>query len=95
MQLSYLFSSAPLLVEPNAISSIPITTTKPCEDYVENTNSIDSDLLPHSTMSWGSLKDRYVLFEVMSDDTDSTISSTSSTLNVIKFFNISLLSIVL
>ncbi|XP_053977116.1 leucine-rich repeat and guanylate kinase domain-containing protein-like [Hylaeus volcanicus] len=75
MDLPYLFSSTPLLLEPNATSKFPTTKKQSDEDYEE----LDSDILSHSDMSWGSLEDRYVPFEILSEDSDSTTSLISST----------------
>ncbi|XP_076678210.1 uncharacterized protein LOC143374165 [Andrena cerasifolii] len=81
-QFPYLFSPTPLLLEPNAISTVPIAKEKLEEIYAEDTYETDSDLLSHSDMSWGSLEDRYVPFEILCDETtDSTISSVSSMSN--------------
>ncbi|XP_076630008.1 uncharacterized protein LOC143346118 [Colletes latitarsis] len=77
--LPYLFSSVPSLFEPNAINTILIKKEKSSKNYVEDVYEVDSDILSHSNLSWGSLEDRYVPFEILSDDTASTASSTSST----------------
>ncbi|OAD59234.1 Leucine-rich repeat and guanylate kinase domain-containing protein [Eufriesea mexicana] len=42
----------------------------------------DSDLLSHSDMSWGSMEDRYVSYEIVSEESMSTTSDSSSSTNL-------------
>nr|XP_033320808.1 uncharacterized protein LOC117217360 [Megalopta genalis] len=75
---TYLFSSATSLYGSNVIQ-ITIGKEKPHKDPVEDDHvDSDSDLLLHSDMSWGSLEDRDVPYEILYDKSSSSSSSISS-----------------
>nr|XP_012146882.1 PREDICTED: uncharacterized protein LOC105663335 isoform X2 [Megachile rotundata] len=78
-EFTYLFSPSQSLLEPNVITKVPDTEEGSYKDYIEYVTDTDSDVLSHSDMSWESMEDRYVPFEVLSDDsTDSMVSTASA-----------------
>nr|XP_034179896.1 leucine-rich repeat and guanylate kinase domain-containing protein-like [Osmia lignaria] len=80
-KFTYLFSPSESLLESNAINNLPDMEEKTHTDNVEDNNDVDSDVLSHSDMSWGSIHDRYVPFEASSTDSTTSTSSTTSTLS--------------
>ncbi|XP_017793521.1 PREDICTED: uncharacterized protein LOC108575276 [Habropoda laboriosa] len=78
-KFSYLFSSTEPLLTPNVSGRIFIPEEQLQKHYVEIVDDDGLNLLSHSDMSWGSLEDRYVPFEIQSEEDSSSITSTSST----------------
>nr|XP_033191285.1 leucine-rich repeat and guanylate kinase domain-containing protein-like [Bombus vancouverensis nearcticus] len=80
-RFSYLFSTSEPLLSQNAIGriSVPKAPLQKDDTVIEND---DTDLLSHSDMSWETMEDRYMLFEIASNDSISTTSKSSSNSNL-------------
>ncbi|XP_050484282.1 leucine-rich repeat and guanylate kinase domain-containing protein-like [Bombus huntii] len=80
-RFSYLFSTSEPLLSQNAIGriSVPKAPLQKDDTVIEND---DIDLLSHSDMSWETMEDRYMLFEIASNDSISTTSKSSSNSNL-------------
>lgn len=62
----------------SAVIPVPTSPEKLCKEHIGDVYESDSDLLSHSDMSWGSLQDRYVPYEILSDKFTSSSSSSSA-----------------
>ncbi|CAK9808296.1 Leucine-rich repeat and guanylate kinase domain-containing protein [Anthophora quadrimaculata] len=78
-KFSYLFSTTEPLLAPNVSGRIIIPEEPLHDHYVEIVDDDSLDVISHSDMSWGSLEDRYVPFEILSEEDSSSTTSTSST----------------
>ncbi|XP_033179666.1 leucine-rich repeat and guanylate kinase domain-containing protein-like [Bombus impatiens] len=80
-RFSYLFSTSEPLLSQNAIGRISVPKAPLQKDDIVIEND-DTDLLSHSDMSWETMEDRYMLFEIASNDSISTTSKSSSNSNL-------------
>ncbi|XP_017889561.2 uncharacterized protein LOC108630659 [Ceratina calcarata] len=77
---SYLFSSRETLLARNMIGKISVPEEHTLhKDDVKLIDDDDSDLLSHSQMSWDDIGDRYVPYEVLSNESVSTTPESSTT----------------
>lgn len=75
-----MFSTSEPLLSQNAIGRISVPKAPLQKDDIVIEND-DTDLLSHSDMSWETMEDRYMLFEIASNDSISTTSKSSSNVN--------------
>lgn len=76
-----MFSTSEPLLSQDAIGRISVPKVPLQKDDNTVIENDDTDLLSHSDMSWETMEDRYMLFEIASDDSISTTSKSSSNVN--------------
>ncbi|XP_068978381.1 leucine-rich repeat and guanylate kinase domain-containing protein-like [Bombus flavifrons] len=81
-RFSYLFSTSEPLLSQDAIGRISVPKVPLQKDDNTVIENDDTDLLSHSDMSWETMEDRYMLFEIASNDSISTTSKSSSNSNL-------------